>query len=173
MPPVFTSAQVASCSLAVHRSANMLDGGGQLSTLSVAGCPMGWRSQSTCIMHAAELSKQTPSFAVCPIIQHTSMCHSPISSWFCSIQLSTKSFLCASFIGCETALHTIIAPCHAPKLLAELYGLVDDSLLGVVIAHLCVAGQREVLPQRVACEAVIRQDPARQQVAMHPEVRLK
>src|SRR6185437_1482120 len=46
-----------------------------------------------------------------------------------------------------------------PELLGKLDRLVDHALLHIVPAHLDEAGQREVLAQRMALEAVVSQDP--------------
>ena len=43
---------------------------------------------------------------------------------------------------------------------AQLHRLVDDALLLVVVAQLDIAGEREVLAQREALEAVVGQDAA-------------
>jgi hypothetical protein len=53
------------------------------------------------------------------------------------------------------------------EFLIELHRLVDDALLLVVVANLDEAGQREVLAQRIALEAVIGEDAA--QVGMAGE----
>src|SRR5690349_22454652 len=58
------------------------------------------------------------------------------------------------------------------EFLGELDGLVDDALLVVVVAHLDVAGEGEVLAQREALEAVVGEDApevgmAREQDAVH------
>src|SRR5262249_52784208 len=45
------------------------------------------------------------------------------------------------------------------------HGLVDDALLLRVVAHLDVAGEREVLAERVADEAVVREDAAQVRMA--------
>ena len=42
----------------------------------------------------------------------------------------------------------------------QLHRLVDDPLLLLVVAHLDIAGQREILAQRMPLEAVIGQDAA-------------
>ena len=45
------------------------------------------------------------------------------------------------------------------EFLVEADGLVDHPLLLVVVAHLDEAGEREILAQRMAVEAVIGQQP--------------
>ena len=49
---------------------------------------------------------------------------------------------------------------EAAEILGQLHRLVDDALLLVVVAHLDIAGQREVLAQRMALEAVVGEDAA-------------
>ena len=49
---------------------------------------------------------------------------------------------------------------EAAELLGQLHRLVDHALLLVVVAHLDIAGQREVLAQRMALEAVVGEDAA-------------
>ncbi len=44
------------------------------------------------------------------------------------------------------------------ELLGQLHRLVDHALLRIVVAHLDIAGEREVLAQRVALEAVVGED---------------
>ena len=51
-------------------------------------------------------------------------------------------------------MHQHAAP-SPPELLGELQGLLHDALLAVVVAHLGEAGEREVLAQRVAREAIV------------------
>ena len=61
---------------------------------------------------------------------------------------------------------TLVMPSHgrqeveAAEILGQLHRLVDDPLLLLVVAHLDIAGQREILAQRMALEAVIGQDAA-------------
>src|SRR5207237_9350733 len=49
---------------------------------------------------------------------------------------------------------------EAAEFLGELHRLVDDALLNLVPAHLDEAGQREILAQRMALEAVVGEDAA-------------
>src|SRR4051794_38193313 len=51
------------------------------------------------------------------------------------------------------------------ELLCQLDGLVDDPLLLFVVAQLNEAGEREIFSQRMALEAVVRQDAAQVRVA--------
>src|SRR5262245_5253219 len=51
------------------------------------------------------------------------------------------------------------------ELLRQLHRLIDHPLLRIVIADLYIAGEREVLAQRVALEAVVGQDTAQVRVA--------
>ena len=51
------------------------------------------------------------------------------------------------------------------EFLRQLHRLVDHPLLLVVVAHLDEAGQREVLAQRMALEAVVGEDAAQVRVA--------
>ena len=51
------------------------------------------------------------------------------------------------------------------EFLRQLDRLVDDALLLVVVAHLDVAGQREILAQRMALEAVVGQQAAQVRMA--------
>ena len=51
------------------------------------------------------------------------------------------------------------------EFLRQLHRLVDDALLLVVVADLDEAGQREVLAQRMAVEAVVGEDAAQVRVA--------
>ena len=53
------------------------------------------------------------------------------------------------------------------EFLRELHRLVDHALLLVVVAHLDKAGEREILAQRMALEAVVGEDAA--QVGMAGE----
>ena len=46
---------------------------------------------------------------------------------------------------------------YLPKSLGQLEGFSDDALLFVVVAHLDVPGEREVLAEWVTLEAVVRQ----------------
>jgi len=46
------------------------------------------------------------------------------------------------------------------KFLAQVHGLVDDALLLDVVAHLDIAGERKVLAQRMAFEAVVGEQAA-------------
>src|SRR6218665_989328 len=48
--------------------------------------------------------------------------------------------------------------------LGDLHGLVHDALQLVVVADLDIAGHREVFPQRMAVETVVRQDTAQVRV---------
>ena len=50
----------------------------------------------------------------------------------------------------------------------SLHRLVDDALLLLVVAHLDIAGEREILAQRMPLEAVIGQDAA--QIGMVGEI---
>src|SRR5215469_676492 len=47
-----------------------------------------------------------------------------------------------------------------PKLLRELYRVVDDALLLVVPAHLDEAGERKILAERMPLEAVVGEQAA-------------
>src|SRR5207247_2075836 len=45
-----------------------------------------------------------------------------------------------------------------PELLGQLHRLIDHPLLLVVVTDFDIAGQREVLAQRITIEAIIRED---------------
>ena len=49
---------------------------------------------------------------------------------------------------------------EAAEFLGQLHRLVDHALLLLVVAHLDIAGQREILAHRMPLEAVIGQDAA-------------
>ena len=49
---------------------------------------------------------------------------------------------------------------EAAEFLGQLHRLIDHALLLLVVAHLDIAGQREILAQRMAFETVIGQDAA-------------
>ena len=49
---------------------------------------------------------------------------------------------------------------EAAEILGQLHRLVDHALLLLVVAHLDIAGQREVLAQRMPLEAVVGEDAA-------------
>ena len=57
------------------------------------------------------------------------------------------------------------------EFLDQLHRLIDDALQLVVVAHLDIAGQREILAQRIAGEAVVGEDAA--QVGMIGERRCR
>ena len=57
---------------------------------------------------------------------------------------------------------------EAAEFLLQLHRLVDDALLLFVVAQLDIAGQREILAQRMPLEAVIGQDAA--QIGMVGEI---
>ncbi len=57
---------------------------------------------------------------------------------------------------------------EAAEFLLELHRLVDHALLLLVVAHLDIAGEREILAQRMALEAVVGEDAA--QIGMVGEI---
>ena len=54
---------------------------------------------------------------------------------------------------------------EVPELLFQFHRLVDDALGLVVVANLDEAGQREVLAQRMAFEAIVGQQPPQVRMA--------
>src|SRR3954469_9052450 len=96
----------------------------------------------------------------------------PCAAGCCGPKLIVKLRIAGAFMGSSSLLRLLIArddvvrpfprrqKIEIAEFLREAHRLVHDALEFIVPAHLDKAGQREVLAQRMAVEAVIGQEPA-------------
>src|SRR5215471_8614172 len=92
----------------------------------------------------------------------------PCAAGCCGPKFRVKFWISGIAGILEVGLIAVVVADHlrheGPRLDADR--LVDDAPLHRVIAHLDVADQREVLAERMADEAIVREDPAQVRVAL-------